>query len=148
MNNNVILIQNGKPLLLKKNHNVDSPQIVQVKEISEYKGITTDEMAMYIVQEKIILKDYVGNLKQCLSDINNNDYKSCNGHKFNENLLYHTSHGIKGEKGNSVSIFGYVKGQIFYIVAIGKHLTSTTYELCYWWQDKHEYLGKDKTFCL
>lgn len=76
---------------------------------------------------KLITANRVANLKQSLNDVTGNKAKATGDYTFNTHPVLHASSGITGVK--SVSLFLYKQASLFYIIAMGEHVSSKSYKL-------------------
>ncbi|MEO9384367.1 hypothetical protein [Chromobacterium phragmitis] len=80
----------------------------------------------YLGNPKLITRNRLANLKQALNDVTSGKGKATGTYRFNGHPVLHASSG-NGEK--SVSLFFYDENGDHYIIAMGEHVSSTSYTL-------------------
>lgn len=102
---------------------------------------TTPAMAQAQAEKylcNVVDKSLHANVKQALNQAFDGEGKATAGYRFDGNPIIHASSGIEGTQ-KCVSIFFYILGETIYTVAMGRHVTSSSYILDHYGQPSGDF---------
>lgn len=132
----------GKILVMTTDGLVDTNTEINgtTKDFIRLAGLIESLSEVNIAFENVSHSNFATALSRTLAD------SAKDNNTFNGKTLKHAS---KGKKDNEpITVIGYMDGDDFYIIGVGKHVSSSTYKLCYLWQPESKDLKENSIYDL